>query len=83
MLMDNARKDVCFCCHLTRAPSPSMSQAFPGPLILICHVSWKQESRPFRRDRIYPTTFASILNYYNSSLPIFSPTLSLQEGLSL
>lgn len=40
----------------------SISQSFPGPLILICRVSWKQqESAPFRRDQIYPTIFTSIL----------------------
>lgn len=58
-----ARKDVCFCCHFTCTPFPSMSQSFPWLLILICHVSWKQqESAPFRKHWLYPTTFASILN---------------------
>lgn len=80
-----ARKDVCFCCHFTCTPSPSMSQSFPWLLILICHVSWKQqESAPFRKDWLYPTTFASVLNLYNLSLPFRSCfPLPLREGLSL
>lgn len=63
MLTDNDRKDICFCCHFACTPFPSMPHSFPGLLILICHISWKQQrSALFRRDRIYATTFAFILS---------------------
>lgn len=38
------------------------------------------ERAPFRGDGIYPTTFASILNSYNFSLPFFFPPRHCKRG---